>query len=61
MKLQQKIIIVNEALIESNRKSEEEQKINEKDRKEVLESNKKLEFESQQLTDIIAELAKETD
>lgn len=61
MKLQQKIIIVNEALIESNRKSEEEQKINEKDRKELLESNKKLEFESQQLTDIIAELAKETD
>ncbi len=61
MKLQQKIIIVNEALIESNRKSEEEQKINEKDRKEVLESNKKLEFESQQLSDIIAELAKETD
>lgn len=61
MKLQQKIIIVNEASIESNRKSEEEQKINEKDRKELLESNKKLEFESQQLTDIIAELAKETD
>ena len=61
MKLQQKIIIVNEASIESNRKSEEEQKINEKDRKEVLESNKKLEFESQQLSDIIAELAKETD
>ena len=61
MKLQQKIIIVNEASIESNRKSEEEQKSNEKDRKELLESNKKLEFESQQLTDIIAELAKETD
>ena len=61
MKLQQKIFIVNEALIESNRKSEEEQQINEKDRKELLESNKKLEFENQQLTDIIAELAKETD
>ena len=61
MKLQQKIFIVNEALIESNRKSEEEQQINEKDRKELLESNKKLEFENQQLTDIIAGLAKETD